>query len=335
MKVNRAVRPTKRQGEPLDNYELMTMSMPSASPKNVVVQVVLRPVNLTDMHPSRWGSWAHLDLSQVVVGSEGVGVVYEVGEEVTKMKVGQRVIPLTFNRYYPSGYGLWRDYVEVPEIDLVKVPEEMSDAVAAQFFINPWTAYGLVKRLDVPKGEYMLQAGAASTVGRNVIRIAKYYGIKTINLVRKDEWFQPLKDQGADYVINSTTTDVKAKVKEITGGKGVYGALDPVAGESTMMVASCVRDGGQVLVYGSLSGTRSVIELADLRREVAISYFKVNDFGDDIPIREETASNVLHLLSNKIIEPQIRKTYPLEEFREAIKEAERDSRGGKVFLSSY
>ncbi|CAM6091190.1 unnamed protein product [Calypogeia fissa] len=266
MKVNRAVRPTKGQGEPLDKYELMTMSMPSASPKNVVVRVV--------------------------VGSEGVGVVYEVGEEVTKIK---------WLLNFSSIHGL----------------------------------HTVVKRLDVPKGEYMLQAGAASTVGRNVIRIAKYYGIKTINLVRKDEWFQPLKDQGADYVINSTSTDVKAKVKEITGGKGVYGALDPVAGESTMMVASCVRDGGQVLVYGSLSGTRSVIELADLRREVAISYFKVNDFGDDIPKREETASNVLHLLSNKIIEPQIRRTYPLEEFREAIKEAERDSRGGKVFLSSY
>lgn len=92
--------------------------------------------------------------------------VSQVGEGVTQVKVGQRVIPLIHHRYYPLGYGLWRDYVEVPERDLVPVPDNISDAVAAQFYINPWAAYGLLKRLQIPKGDHLLQTAARSAVGK-------------------------------------------------------------------------------------------------------------------------------------------------------------------------
>lgn len=78
MVVNRAVQPTKGQGDPLESYELKTIPKPKASPSNVVVRVVLRAVHASDLIASRWGSWANLDLSKVVVGCEGVGVVDEV-----------------------------------------------------------------------------------------------------------------------------------------------------------------------------------------------------------------------------------------------------------------
>lgn len=94
----------------------------------------------------------------------------QVGEGVTKVKVGQRVIPLIWNRYYSQGYGLWRDYVEVPEIDCVPVPDNISDAVAAQFIINPWTVYGILEQLQIPEGAYLLQTAAASALGRYASR---------------------------------------------------------------------------------------------------------------------------------------------------------------------
>lgn len=90
----------------------------------------------------------------------------QVGEGVTEFKVGQRVIPLIWSSYYNLGYGLWRDYVEVPEIDVVPVPDNISDEVAAQFLINPWTAYGILKKVQVPKDGYLLQTAAGSVLGR-------------------------------------------------------------------------------------------------------------------------------------------------------------------------
>ncbi|CAM6101470.1 unnamed protein product [Calypogeia fissa] len=333
--INRAVQLSKPNGEPSENYVLNTLPKPTASPKNVVVRMVLRPVNPTDLVAARLGFWAHLDLRTVVGGSEGTGIVHEVGKGVTKVTVGQRVIPLTFSRYYSQGYGLWRDYVEVPEIDLVPVPEDMPDEVAAQFIINPWAAYGMLNRLQVPKDEYLLQTAAGSVLGRQIISLAKHYGIKTINVVRRDEQIQELKNIGADYVINSKKEDLKARVMEITKGKGAYAALDAVATESTRLMASSIRDGGQVLVYGALSGNTVTLDLTDLMRSVSVAFFLVTDYKHDLPEREKTVKAVMELLSKKIIHPVTGKTLQLEEFKEAIMETEREGRGGKVLLASY
>jgi NADPH:quinone reductase-like Zn-dependent oxidoreductase len=86
MAVNRAVQPTKGQGDPLENYVLSSLPKPTASAKNVVVKVLLRPVNPTDLLTSRWGTWANLDLKSVVVGSEGMGVIEEVCSMLTVSK---------------------------------------------------------------------------------------------------------------------------------------------------------------------------------------------------------------------------------------------------------
>lgn len=85
---------------------------------------------------------------------------------MSSVKVGQRVVPLIWSRFYSEGYGLWRDYIEVPEIDVVPIPDDIPDAEAAQFFLTPWTVYGLMNRVQVPKGDYLLQTAAGSVLGR-------------------------------------------------------------------------------------------------------------------------------------------------------------------------
>lgn len=101
------------------------------------------------------------------------------------------------------------------------------------------------------------------------------------------------------------------------------------------MVASSVRDGGEVIVYGALTGDTVTLYLQDLMRNVTVGSFVISDFKNDLPQRHETVKTIFELLSKKVIDPLIGKTYPLEEFKEAIIETERDGRGGKVFLASY
>lgn len=91
----------------------------------------------------------------------------QVGEGVTKFKVDQRVVPILYWKYYLGrGEGAWQDYIEVAEDDVVAVPSTLSDETAAQYLINPWTAYGLLTEVDVPEGGYLLQTAASSTIGR-------------------------------------------------------------------------------------------------------------------------------------------------------------------------
>lgn len=96
-----------------------------------------------------------------------------------------------------------------------------------------------------------------------------------------------------------------------------------------------MHDGGLAVVYGVLGGEEARISIPDMMRQVKLDFFLVSDFSNDLPQRKATASAVLDLMSKKIIDPLPGKTYPLEEFKEAMKETERDAHKGKVLLSSY
>lgn len=178
-------------------------------------------------------------------------------------------------------------------------------------------------------------ACVSSLLHRQVITLAKHWGIKTINIVRRDSHIQELKDIGADYVLNSETEDIPAKVDEITGGKKAYGALDPVLGDMTKILFASVRNGGQVLAYGALSGNDVKLDVKDLMRGVDLKFFLVNDLGHDLAKREETSKEIFELMRQKVLEPLSGKKFPLEEFQEAMIEGNKPGRGGKVFLESY
>lgn len=189
MAAGRAIVQTVFTGSNLsESLSLVSKEKPRPSPGNVVVRMIASAVNPVDLMYIRSGSLRRFEDKGAVHGSEGVGVVDEIGEGVTSCKVGERVIPLLFWRYYrDKGEGAWQDYVEVAEEDVVRVPDTMSDAVAAQFVINPWTLYGMLLDLQIPKGKYLLQTAAGSVLGRQLIQLAKHWDIKTINIVRRDE----------------------------------------------------------------------------------------------------------------------------------------------------
>ncbi|KAG0589971.1 hypothetical protein KC19_1G060500 [Ceratodon purpureus] len=235
---NRAVVQTRFPGKGECSLELVDRPVPKASPGTVVIRLTTRSVNPNDLTNIRDNKLQSLqDDHHPVIGSEGYGRIFEVGEGVTKFKVDQRVVPILYWKYYlGKGEGAWQDYVEVAEEDVVAVPSTLSDESAAQYLINPWTAYGLLSDVDVPQGMYLLQTAASSTIGRQIIQICKHWNIKTINVVRRDEYVQELKSIGADEVINSSTEDVVKRVKQITNGAGAYAAVDAVGGILTKVL---------------------------------------------------------------------------------------------------
>ncbi|KAH9559493.1 hypothetical protein CY35_06G062300 [Sphagnum magellanicum] len=311
---------------------LVTKPVPKAEPGQVVVRIILRPLNPTDLLSYRFEGYAHAKPGSFTPGSEGVGIVHDVGEGVTAVVKGQRVVPFVKVEDVGKGEGTWQDYVSV-RADLVwVVPDSISDVAAAQFVINPWTVYGMLSDLKIPKGEYVLQTAAGSALGRQLIKLAKHWGIKTINVVRRKEQKAELKALGADEVISTSDEDVATRVKEITGGKLAYGALDAVAGELTKQVAASVRDGGQVFIYGVLAGWEATVGVGDLFRGVHLTaWYLTKELA--IPERRRVFINdVSKLIEDKIIEPLVGETYDLADFQLAIKKSEEVGRGGKVFL---
>ncbi|CAK9214360.1 unnamed protein product [Sphagnum troendelagicum] len=321
---NRAVEQQNFDAEdPFAGLALVTKPVPKAEPGHVVVRITLRPVNPADLF--------YISSNEMrIPGSEGFGIVHEVGEGVTTVAKGQRVVPFVF-RDRQKGEGSWQQYVSLKQELVWPVPDSISDEAAAQFVINPWTVYGILTDLKVPKGEYVLQTAAGSVLGRQLIQLAKHWGIKTINIVRRAEQKEELKALGADEVISTDNEDVATRVKEITGGKLAYGALDAVAGTLTKQVTASVRDGGQVFVYSVLGGWDATVGVGDLFRGVRVATWALHN---SIAERsEEYIDKVSKLIEAKIIVPLVGETYELADFQLAIKKSTEVARGGKVFLT--
>jgi trans-2-enoyl-CoA reductase len=258
----------------------------------------------------------------------------QVGEGVKSVRKGQRVVAITGLEVF-KGNGAFQEYILLDEKLVWPVPDDMSDEAAAQFVINPWTSYSMLKDLQVPKGEYVIQSAANSTLGKQVILLAKHWGIKTINIVRRSEAKAELKALGADQVISSADEDVVARVKEITGGKGAWGALDAVSGSTTATLAASVRDGGQVFVYGVLGGTSLSISTLDLWRDVKFSGWII--YNNVMPSAEKShavAAEVAPLVKQGVIPVAKCERFAFEDYKKALEIAEKVGGSKKIMLVS-
>lgn len=311
------------------NIEVQKIDVPEPKEGQALVKMTLRPINPTDLLSSSGAYPGIADRIPFAQGIEGVGTV--VKSASGKFKEGQRVVSAG------KWNGTWQEYALADESSLLTVPDGLQDDVAAQFYVNPTTVVGLVDAADVPKGGYLLQAAAGSALGRQLIQYAKHVGIKTINLVRRQEQVQQLKDLGADHVINQKEEDVVQRVMEITGGEGAYAALDPVAGDFTGTLLRAVRKWGTVQIYGALNGGSDVtFKLMDIliSGRAARGFILANWLYKDGPDKaQEWLDLTMKLLADGVMTPpSATDTYPLRDLHKAIAAHQKAGRDRKVFL---
>jgi NADPH:quinone reductase-like Zn-dependent oxidoreductase len=258
-----------------------------------------------------------------------MGEVAAVGEGVGHLSAGQRVIPLGVS-------GTWQEYLVAPAAQLVPVPDGVSDQTAAQFVVNPLTAWIMcVEELALKPGEWLLQTAAGSTLGRVVLQIARLRGFKTINVVRRREQAEELKALGADECISTDEEDIPARVREITGREHLTKAIDAVGGETGAAVMRALGRGGVLIVYGLLSGEpmpvdggRMIFNSATLRG------FWLGEWMRSAPAerRQAVTAEMLGAMAASEIVPPVEAEYPLTEVLAAVEHSERPGRSGKVLL---
>jgi NADPH:quinone reductase-like Zn-dependent oxidoreductase len=253
------------------------------------------------------------------------------------VKLGQRVVVLLdIEEGQAIGEGTWSSYRVYKQRVLFPVPENLSNEAAAQAIANPVTAYGLLDKLDAPKGEYIVQSAAASAHGRIFIQFAKARGLKTINLVRRKEQIVDLKTIGADEVLNTEDgTDIVEEIKRITNGKSAYGVIDAVGGDLALKLSQVVRDSGAIILYGFLSGFQVNVSGPDL----LLRHINYTGFGFTKYFREvgkarydEVISKVFELFANEVL-PLNSKIFPLEKVSDALRQSLNRDKGEKVFLT--
>jgi NADPH2:quinone reductase len=261
-------------------------------------------------------------------GSEVAGIVKEVGEGVDSVKVGNRVIAFT-------SLGGFAQEVVTEAARLILMPRSMDFATASAFAMTYGTSYHALKdRAQLKPGETLLVLGAAGGVGLAAVEIGKVMGAHVIAAASTDEKLEICKQHGADEVINYATENLKDRIKQLTGGKGVDVAFDPVGGGYSELVLRSMAWGGRFLVIGFAAGDipRIPLNLPLLKVYSIVGVFWGAFTERDPRHNQENLQELLTWFTEGKLKPHISATYPLEQVAEALNDIINRKVKGKVVL---
>ncbi|KAF7720708.1 NADPH:quinone reductase [Apophysomyces ossiformis] len=260
------------------------------------------------------------------IGRESAGEVYEVGEDVSDFKVGDKVVYI--------GNDTYAEYTEAKVSGLEKISADVDYKTAAAIGIQGLTAWTMVRdAYPVKKGDYILVHAAAGGVGLLLCQLCHYLGATVIGTVSTPEKAELARQNGADYVINYANEDVVGKVNEITGGLGCHAVLDGV-GKSTFDTSlACARRLGTVISFGNASGVVPPISISILAQK-NLRLMRPTLFNY-LATREESKKwwgELFDLLAKGHIRTHIHKVYNLEDAKEAHIDIESRKTTGKLLI---
>ena len=263
------------------------------------------------------------------LGLEAAGVVEALGEGVKGFKVGDRV---AYGTGSPGAYAEARNY---PANRLTKIPKAISDETAAGMMLKGMTVrYLLRATYKVKRGETILLHAAAGGVGLILSQWAKALGCKVIGTVGSEEKAAIAKAHGCAHVINSSTEDVVARVKDITGGAGVPVVYDGV-GQATLMTSlDCLRPRGLLVSFGNASGPVKALDLGLLSARGSLYVTRptlMTYTAADADLRETAADLIEMVKSGKVTIP-VHQRYALADVVAAHRDLEQRKTTGTTVL---
>ena len=317
-------------GEPSEVLRVAEVPIPEPGKGEVRVRMIASPINPSDILTVQ-GRYGVLPELPATPGYEGVGVVDKAGPGlIGKLLVGKRVAVLN------QAGANWGEYVTLPAIRAVPVSSDIPDAQVASFFVNPATVLAMARHvLAVPKGAWLLQSAAGSTLGRMMIKLGRHDGFKTLNVVRRREAVDELKALGGDAVICSGDGPIDEQVREVVGGDGVGYAVDPVGGDTGTGLFDSLAIGGRMLVYGTLEEAPIRV---DPRKMIAgkrvVEGFYLGHWAAErskvkmlLLFRE-----IADLVRKGVLATELGREYPLDAIVDAVRDAQSVGRHGKVLL---
>lgn len=264
-----------------------------------------------------------------IPGAECSGVVTAVGANVTRYKVGDRVLSM-------GASGAFCEKIAANEYAVFPMPQSLSFEQAAGISITYFTSYyALKQRANIQPGETLLVLGAAGGVGTTAIELGKLMGARVIAAASSEEKLALCKQLGADEVINYNEVSLKDAVKELTGGKGVDVVYDPVGGDYAEPAIRSMAWNGRYLVIGFASGPipKIPLNLALLKGCSLVGVFWGRFSGEEPEQNIKNIEELWELFDGGKISPVVTDSFPFAQYEEAFNcLIERRARG-KVIMT--
>jgi len=318
---------------------------PSPGPSEVLIQLKAAALNHLDVWVRSGARERNIPLPHIP-GSDGAGIVVEVGREVTSCTVGDRVLIYpglscgqceyctagkenlcaTYHVLGTLEDGTYAEFVKVPAGNAIPIPANMTFPQAAAFplvFITAW--HMLVTLANVRRGETVLVHGARSGVGTAAIQLATMLGARVITTAGGDDAIGRARDLGAHEIINYHKKDFVEEVRRLTDRRGVDVVFEHVGGEIFEKSLTVIKKGGRLVTCGA---TTEYIGKVDLRyvysRHLTI-------YGSFMGTKQELLEALNHFERGEL-KPVVDSIFPLSQAADGQTRMEERKHFGKIVL---
>jgi len=316
-------------GEPSDVIELNPVPEPVLDQEDVLISMEAAPINPSDFLYVR-GTYGLRPVFPSSVGAEGVGRVAKIGSKVDPALQDKRVLIIpTYEQ------GTWADHVVAPVRNLVPMSDQADSLQLSMIGINPVTAYLLLNRyVRLMPGDWIGQTAANSAMGQYIIKLAKLAGVKTLNVVRREEAAEQVRHWGGDRVVLQGD-NLHKDIEEALDGKELSLVLDTVGGTPVGELAKSLKAAGSIVVYAMQGGQFPAISPKDLiYRGLSLHGFWLINWIRNAPRTEieEIYQKLGDLVADGSLSAEVEHVYPLEQFKEAFEQSLKSNRNGKTLF---
>lgn len=315
------------------SLKVISKPVPKPLSGEVLIKVAAAPCNPSDilLLQGKYGKKKNLPATP---GWEGSGTVIATGGGLlARWLLGKRVAFSAQN----EGDGSWAEYCAVDAKTCIPLKKGVSFDQGACLIINPLTAVGLIDEAVAGGHSAIIQTGAASQVGRMVLKLAHLKGIPVINVVRRADQEDLLKKLGAEIVLNSTTKGFENALKTEANRLQSTIAFDAVAGDMTGILHSAMPNRSTLLVYGALSGAHCshISPLGLIFQEKCVKGFYLSSW-----IAKKgfwgmyyATQQVQKLIADGVFHSEISTRVPLDQAAKALECYQKEMTSGKVLIT--
>ncbi len=316
-----------KQFGPPESMVLEDVSSPKAGPGQVVLDVKACGVNFPDVLIIQ-DKYQFKPRLPFAPGGEVSGVVKELGEGVTTLSLGDRVLAST-------GFGGFAEELAIPATSAVPIPDSMDFPTAAAFLMTYGTSYYALKdRAHIQPGENLVVLGAAGGVGLAAVELGKALGARVIAAASNEEKLAVCKEHGADETIDYSTGSLKDSMRKLTGGNGADVVYDPVGGEYSEAAIRATAWDGRFLVIGFATGDipRIPLNLTLLKSCQIVGVFWGAFVGRFPERNKQNTRELFDLFAKGTIKPYVSSSYPLDRAADALDEIGGRRAKGKIVV---
>lgn len=303
---------------------------PTFTTTEVLVKVAAAGINRPDVFQRKGNYPPPAGAPQDIPGLEIAGTIAEVGADVARWKVGDKVCALVMG----GGYA---EYCNVPEGQCLPVPENLSFIEAASLpetFFTVWS--NVFDRGQLKTNESLLVHGGSSGIGVAAIQMAVALGSTVYVTAGSDEKCKFCEGLGASKAINYKTQKFPEVIKELTNGKGVDVILDMIGGDYTPGNIQSLGEEGRLVMINTMKGKDVQIDLSQVMRKrlsITGSMLRSRSVEFKSAIAQNLERHVWPLLISGKIKPIIHSVFPAAEASKAHQLMESSEHIGKIVLS--